>query len=115
MTVPANATIAFTGTFGAWRADAVPLADYLAPPGDGSLILRSQPGADIVLRPASGHLHIASDAEPVGYLALTGHGSPNGVVSAPPGSDYRNLDGGAGQTLWLKQTGANAQGWFAVA
>ncbi len=32
ITVPANATIGFTGTFGAWRADTVPLADYIAPP-----------------------------------------------------------------------------------
>ena len=116
ITVPANATIAFTGTFGAWRADAVPLADYIDPPGDGSLLLRTMPGADLTLRPASaGHVRIATDADPVGYVAAIGHGSPNGIVAAPPGSDYRNLDGGVGQTLWIKRTGADSQGWFAVA
>ena len=49
MTAPANATVAFTGTFGSWRADGSPLADYVAPPGDGSLTLRSQPHGDVAL------------------------------------------------------------------
>ncbi len=116
MTVPANATVCFTATFGAWRADAVPLADYIMPLGDGSLLLRTMPGADLTLRPAtSGHVRIATDADPGGYLAVIGHGSPNGVVVAPPGSDYRNLDGGPGRTLWIKQTGSDANGWFAIA
>ena len=116
MTVPANATITFTGTFGSWRADTSPLADYLVPPGDGSLVLRTMPNTDLTLRPASaGHVRIATDADPAGYVAATGHGSPNGIVIAPPGSDYRNLDGGAGGTLWIKQTGTDSHGWFAIA
>jgi hypothetical protein len=115
ITVPANATITFTGTFGNWRADAVPLADYIAPPGDGSLLLRSI-GADIALRPGgAGQVRVTSDADPVGYVAATGHGSPSGVVTAPPGSDYRNLDGGIGTTLWIKRSGTDASGWFALA
>ena len=115
-TVPANATIAFTGTFGAWRADAVPLADYIAPPGDGSLTLRTMGSSDLTLQPsASGRLRIATDADPGGYLATTGHGSPAGIVAAPPGSDYHNLDGGTGQTLWIKRIGTDANGWFAIA
>ena len=77
MTVPANATVTFVGTFGAWRADGSPLADYIAPPGDGSLLLRTQPNADLTLRPAAaGHLRITTDADPAGYIAATGHGSP---------------------------------------
>ena len=116
MTVPANAVITFTGTFGSWRADSSPLADYILPPGDGSLVLRTQPGFDLSLRPAaSGRLRIATDADPAGYIAATGHGSPDSVIAAPPGSDYRNLDGGAGQTLWIKRAGNDAHGWFAIA
>jgi hypothetical protein len=115
VTAPANATVTFTGTFGSWRADAVPLADYIAPPGDGSLLLRST-GADIALRPAgAGHVRVTTDGDPAGYIAATGHGSPSGVVTAPPGSDYRNLDGGAGATLWIKRSGTDASGWFALA
>ena len=116
VTIPANATIALTGAFGGWRADAVPLADYIDPPGDGSLLLRSMEGADVTVHPAGGgHLRVATDSDPAGYIAAVGHGSPEGVVSAPPGSDYRNLDGGAGQTLWIKRTGSDPNGWFAVA
>jgi hypothetical protein len=116
ITVPANATIAFTGVFGGWRADTLPLADYVAPPGDGSLVLRTMGSADLTLHPAStGHVRVATDTDPAGYVVATGHGSPQGVVTAPPGSDYRNLDGGAGQTLWIKQTGTNSQGWIAIA
>lgn len=115
ITVPANATIGFTVTFGSWRADDVPLADYVDPPGDGSLLLRTR-AADLTLRPAAnGHVRITSQADPAGYIAATGHGSPAGVVVAPPGSDYRNLDGGAGKTLWIKQAGTDANGWLAIA
>ena len=115
ITIPANATITFTGTFGTWRADAVPLADYIAPPGDGSLVMRTI-GADLTLHPAgAGHVRIATDTDPGGYVAATGHGSPAGTVTAPPGSDYRNLDGGVGATLWIKRSGTDASGWFAIA
>ena len=107
--------LVLTGTFGTWRADTVPLADYLAPPGDGSLTIRTI-AADLTLHPSgTGHLRIATDADPGGYVAATGHGSPAGLVTAPPGSDYRNLDGGAGTTLWIKRSGTDASGWFAIA
>ncbi len=115
-TVPANATIAFTATFGSWRADSVPLADYFAPPGDGSLVVHTSGNGDLTFRPAAaGRIRFASDSNPAGYLATTGHGSPDGVVAAPPGSDYRNLDGGPGATLWIKRVGVDWHGWFAVA
>jgi hypothetical protein len=47
-------------------------------------------------------------------IGLTGNGSPEGVVAAPVGSDYRNLQGGAGMTLWIKESGGeSATGWTA--
>ena len=52
-TVPANATISFTGIFGAWRADSVPLADYLVAVGDGSLTLRTMGNADLTMHPSA--------------------------------------------------------------
>ena len=97
ITIPANATVDFAVVFGGWRADAIPLADYFVPPGDGSLLIHTAPGSDLTLRAAAGgHLRIGSDTDPTGYIAATGHGPPDAVVTAPPGSDYRNLDGGAG-------------------
>ena len=42
-----------------------------------------------------------------------GSGSPNGVVTAPPGSLYLNVGGGAGNTLWVKETLTTSSGWVA--
>jgi hypothetical protein len=115
MTVPASADVEWTGTWGTWRAASVPLADYLQFAGDGSLTIRTLNGADIALRPSgSGHVRITSDAEPTGITSSIGRGPPAGVVSASPGSDYRNLDGGVGSTFWIKQSGSDASGWIAL-
>jgi len=97
MTVPANADVEWTGTWGTWRATGVPPADYLQFAGDGSLAIRTLNNADIWVRPSgAGKFRLTSDNEPSGVTSSIGRGSPAGAVSAPPGSDYRNLDGGAG-------------------
>jgi hypothetical protein len=36
-------------------------------------------------------------------------------VAAPPGSDFRNLNGGPGNTFWVKQANTDATGWMAIA
>jgi len=41
----------------------------------------------------------------------SGTGTPNGVVTASPGAIYLNISGGAGTTLWVKQTGSSNTGW----
>jgi hypothetical protein len=46
-------------------------------------------------------------------LLYKGTGSPEGVVTAPIGSFYRNLSGGAGTTLYVKESGAGSTGWAA--
>lgn len=43
----------------------------------------------------------------------TGTGTPEGTISAVVGSLYTRLDGGAGTTLYIKETGAGATGWVA--
>ena len=46
----------------------------------------------------------------------SGNGSPEGAVSAAPGTLYRQLDGANGYTLWYKRTaGAGSAGWSTVA
>lgn len=113
--VPPTSVVEWTGAWGGWHAVSFPLGDYLAPGGDGSLVVRSAAG-DVVARPAgSGRVRVSSDAEPAGFASLLGRGSPEGVKAAPPGSDYRNLDGGIGATLWVKRVGTAAIGWVAVA
>jgi len=112
--VPAATAVDWVGTWGGWQAVAFAPADYLAPTGDGSLVLRTATG-DLTLRPSGpGRVRVGSDAEPWGFVSALGRGSPEGVVTAPAGSDYRNLDGGAGSTLWLKRSGSDATGWAAL-
>ena len=114
MQVPAATAVEWMGAWGGWQAVAFTAGDFITSPGDGSMTLRS-PAGDLTLRPGGGRLHVASDDEPTGFATTLGRGSPEGVVAAPPGSDYRNLDGGAGTTLWLKRLGTGPTGWSAVA
>ena len=43
----------------------------------------------------------------------SGAGSPEGAVTAPVGSVYTRTDGGAGTTLYVKETGTGNTGWAA--
>jgi hypothetical protein len=93
-----------------------PGGDYFAPDGNGAFALRTLASGNLTLHPAgNGRVQIGSDRDPNGYATCIGHGSPQNVVTAPPGSDYRNLDGGVGTTFWIKQTGTGSSGWVAVA
>jgi hypothetical protein len=44
---------------------------------------------------------------------LTGTVPPEGSVTAPPGSMYLNSSGGAGATLYIKESGLGKTGWVA--
>jgi hypothetical protein len=46
-----------------------------------------------------------------GVLILTGSGTPEGNVTAPVGSLYLRSDGGAGTSLYVKQSGTGSTGW----
>lgn len=48
-----------------------------------------------------------------GVKILAGSGTPEGVVAATVGSLYLRRDGGAGTTLYVKQTGTGNTGWAA--
>lgn len=115
ITVPAGASIDWIGDNGGWRAMRFCQRDYVSPNGDGSVTLRTQAG-DIALHPAgSGVVRLLSDTEPAGAVELIGRGSPENAISASPGSTFRNLNGGAGQTFWVKQAGTGTANWVAVA
>ena len=46
-----------------------------------------------------------------GVFITSGVGSPEGIVDAPVGSMYTRTDGGAGTTLYVKESGTTALGW----
>lgn len=113
--VAANSDVEWLGTWGTWRASRFTLADYYKTDQSGGALVRSTGSADVTLRPAGGgHIRLSSDAEPVGVLFLTGRGSPQGIATAPPGSDYRDLNGGPNLTVWIKQSGTGSVGWAAI-
>jgi parallel beta-helix repeat protein len=115
ITIPAGGTIDWIGTNGAWRAARFTQNDYVSPNGDGSVTLKTRSG-DISLHPAgTGVVRLLSDAESTGAVELIGRGSPLNAISAPPGSTFRNLNGGVGSTFWVKQAGTGAANWVAVA
>ncbi|MGR6765348.1 phage tail protein [Paenibacillus sp. T2-29] len=67
----------------------------------------------------SGELSFADMNGRVGLKTImdmyTGNGSPEGAVSAYPGSLYRRRDGGPGSTLYVKEGGAGGNtGWRAL-
>ncbi len=115
LNVPAAADVEWIGTWGTWRARYFSTADYLAPDGAGGASLRSIANGDVQIHPnGTGNLRFTTDAEATGCLNAIGRGSPQGVVTAPPGSTYHNLNGGVGSSFYVKQTGTSNTGWFAV-
>jgi hypothetical protein len=49
----------------------------------------------------------------VGIKLSAGAGSPNGIVTGNPGDLYVSTAGGAGTTLYVKESGANTNtGWI---
>jgi hypothetical protein len=48
---------------------------------------------------------------PGGITWTSGSGSPEGVVTAPVGSLYSRSDGGAGTSLYVKESGSGNTGW----
>lgn len=48
-----------------------------------------------------------------GPVWTAGAGTPEGVLSAPVGSLYTRTDGGAGTTLYVKESGTGNTGWIA--
>lgn len=63
------------------------------------------------------HFFIGKDASRPAATFLdglyTGAGSPEGVVVAVPGSLYTSSAGGAGTTLYVKESGISDTGWIA--
>ena len=49
-----------------------------------------------------------------GISLRSGSGSPEGAVTAPVGSIYLRSNGGAGTTLYVKESGSSNTGWVAV-
>lgn len=56
---------------------------------------------------------IAQNIGPVNPMVFVGTGSPETVVAAPVGCLFLRRDGGAGTSLYCKESGTGAVGWVA--
>jgi len=46
-----------------------------------------------------------------GQNFYSGTGTPEGIVTAPVGAVFQRLDGGAGTSFYVKETGTDNTGW----
>jgi hypothetical protein len=53
----------------------------------------------------------ARDVDETQRYTYVGTGSPNTVVTAPVGSIYHRLDGGAATSFYVKESGTGNTGW----
>lgn len=51
--------------------------------------------------------YLATQSAPL----ISGNGAPDGVITAPPGSIYRRLDGSSRNVLYVKESGTDNTGW----
>lgn len=91
---------------------------YFETVGTNSYIGRDSGTGDTVIGSGSGvtvlngaNLRFVSAT---GVLHASGAGNPESVVTAPVGSLYTRTDGGAGSTLYVKESGSGNTGWRAV-
>lgn len=93
----------------------LPLVDLkTGAPAVGTGGLRFLQGITDALNGTSGKVAtgVAQIALGIGINVSAGSGSPNGVVLGKPGDLYLNTAGGAGTTLYVKESGSNTKtGW----
>lgn len=58
-----------------------------------------------------GNIYVSTSVNIDTISIRPGTGTPEGVVTAPVGSLYLRTDGGAGTTLYVKESGAGNTGW----
>lgn len=83
------------------------IASLIVRTGGGGLL--SGVASDLYLE----HIGTISFGSSTGVRIFSGSGTPEGVVTAPPGSLYLNSAGGAGTALYAKESGSGNTGWVA--
>lgn len=85
--------------------------------GTGDVLIQSLNAGTIDILSGDGNISVDADIWTVGSvsgrLIQWGTGTPEGVVTASPGSMYLDRNGGAGVTFYVKETGTGNTGWVA--
>jgi hypothetical protein len=99
-------------TLGGTPADIGDLTDAVGTlPAPGQVARRDEANSYA----ATQRFEVAIALGPTGsVLVAFGTGTPEGVVTADVGSTFHRTDGGAGTSLYIKQSGTGNTGWVAV-
>ncbi len=73
------------------------------------LQVQNSAGTVLALITASGRIHLGATTAAPGIMS--GTGTPEGAVAAPIGSLFLRTDGGAGTSLYVKESGTGNTGW----
>jgi len=108
---PALADTTVIGSFGSAKVQITASVD-----GSSTPDIVFQSGANPVALTIAGSTNSATFAGPIrnggaNIVWATGTGSPEGVVSGLVGSIYSRTDGGAGTSLYVKESGTGNTGW----
>lgn len=71
--------------------------------------IQNSSGTVLALVTAAGRIHFGATTSSPGIMS--GSGTPEGAVTAPVGSMFLRSDGGAGTSLYIKETGTGNTGW----
>lgn len=103
--------------FGIFRALAAGLYDYAWRVDLTSLFFRDDVASKTFeVNRATGNLMTKGTVQiggPTGPTVRSGSGSPEGVVTGNPGDLYLNTAGGAGTSMYVKESGTGNTGWVA--
>lgn len=69
---------------------------------------------DRFLMDESGRIKRGLGAAAPAVVFYIGSGTPEGNITADPGSVYQRTDGGVGSSLYMKESGTGNTGWFAT-
>ncbi len=79
----------------------------------GSITLNGSSASGTTAGAAGGLINLSAIGTSAAPNILNGNGSPESVVSAPKGSLFLRMDGGANTTLYVKESGTGNTGWVA--
>src|SRR5947207_5418664 len=80
-------------------------------PGAGGLITGGNIKTEAGIQ-AAGTINATNGFRIATIQIVTGSGSPESALAAPVGSLYLRTDGGAGTTLYVKESGTGNTGWI---
>jgi hypothetical protein len=81
----------------------------------GALYIRNSSLSNLIYMSDAGDFTVYNEVRlgaPTGPLIKSGSGTPEGVVTAPIGSMFLRTNGGAGTTLYIKESGTGNTGWI---